>query len=637
MRLLSPFMLFPLWLSAQPGDASCKIAGQEAHAAAVHFSAGLRSAVPDNYDQVYQRCAWSVDPAVQYIAGNVTTHFKPRAGGLSTLGFDLALNMTVDSVLYHGQAMPFTHGGDDLLEVAFPIYLPENILDSVTVFYQGSPVRGVFGTFVTEMHQQTPVLWTLSEPYGAKEWWPCKQNLSDKIDSLDVLVRTPAAYRVACNGLLQSVSNDGATRIHHWKTRYPIAAYLVAIGVTDYAAYSDLVDLGGGDTLEVLNYVYPEHLQESAQNSHRIAEMLRLFTQKAGAYPFIEEKYGHAQFGFGGGMEHQTMSFMYNFDYGLMAHEAAHQWFGDGVTCGSWQDIWLNEGFATYFEGLTREAFFPEQEWHNWKRAKLNSIVSQPGGSVFCTDTTDIYRIFSGRLSYNKGAYVLHMLRFVLGDAVFFDGIRNYMNDPRLRYGYAHTSDLIAHLEAVSGSQLDAFFNQWVFGEGYPSYELVWSVTDEGLWSGFLSQKSTSVPASVPFFDIPVPVRLYAPGVDTTLVMAPGSGTSVPISFSPDSAAIDPDLWIISSGNTVLQTVATREPRKTGYFTVFPNPGDDYIRLDAPLNSRVRMFDLAGRLVQEQVYHGSPLNVRALTPGGYVVHVIAVDQVFVPVFWVKVL
>lgn len=635
MRLVIPLLFFPFWLTAQAEDFSCKIAHQEAHAAAAHFAAGMRSAVPDNYDQVYQRCAWSVDPAVQYIAGNVTTYFKPRVGGLSTLGFDLALNMTVDSVLYHGQAMPFTHGGDDLLDIAFPVFLPENILDSVTVFYQGAPVRSGFGTFVTELHQQTPVLWTLSEPYGAKAWWPCKQSLSDKIDSLDVFVRTPADYRVAGNGLLQSVSLTGAERLHHWKTRYPIAAYLVAIGVTNYAAYSDFVDMGGGDTLEVFNYVYPEHLQESVQNSHQIAEILQLFTQKAGPYPFIEEKYGHAQFGFGGGMEHQTMSFMYNFDYGLMAHEAAHQWFGDGVTCASWQDIWLNEGFATYFEGLTREAFFTTQDWYNWKRAKLNGIVSQPGGSVYCTDTTDIYRIFSGRLSYNKGAYVLHMLRFVLGDAAFFDGIRSYMNDPQLRYGYARTSDLIAHLEASSGRQLDAFFDQWVFGEGYPSYELTWSVTDEGLWSGFLSQKSTSMPASVPFFDIPVPVRLCATGLDTTLVMQPNAGASMLISFTPDSVAIDPDLWIISSNNSVRQTVATQEPPKTGCFSVFPNPGDDDILLDAPVNARVQVFDLTGRLMLEQPFLGAPLDVRALTPGGYVVHVMAADAFFLPVFWVK--
>src|SRR5690606_26242544 len=125
----------------------------------------------------------------------------------------------------------------------------------------------------------------------------------------------------------------------------------------------------------------------------------------------------------------------------------AHQWFGNKVTCGSWEDIWLNEAFATYLTGLSYEHIRGDVAWHSWKNGLQNSIKAQPGGSVFVNDTTDRGRIFDGRLSYNKGAYVLHMLRWILGDADFFLACRNYINDPELEFGFAYTPDLIAHFE----------------------------------------------------------------------------------------------------------------------------------------------------------------------------------------------
>ncbi len=434
------------------------------------------SGAPDNYDLKYHRCEWEIDPAVYFIKGAITSYFKPTVSGFNQIAFDFSDSLDVDSVKYHNSVLSSIQLGGDVIQISLPSVIPINTLDSITVYYHGVPPSTGFGSFIQSTHNGVPVVWTLSEPFGAKEWWPCKQSLNDKIDSVDIFITTPQIYRAASNGLLLSENISGNSKIYHWKTRYPVAAYLIAAAVTNYSTYSDFVPLPGGDSLQVLNYVYPEGDSLARTLTPAIIEIIKFYDSIAVTYPFANEKYGHAQFGWGGGMEHQTMSFVVGFNYSLIAHECAHQWFGDHITCGSWQDIWLNEGFATYFEGLTVERYFPGN-WLQWKTSAVNNITSWPGGSVLCDDTTSVNRIFDGRLSYNKGGYLLHMLRWKLGDSIFFLSLKNYLNDPLLAGKYARTPDLIAHFEAASNQSLTSFFNQWYYNQGFPSYHLLWGQT----------------------------------------------------------------------------------------------------------------------------------------------------------------
>ena len=516
---------------------------------------------------IYACCKWSVDPAINFISGAVAFYFIPEENNFNTLILDLANPLHVDSVIYNNTQISFSHH-DNQLDILFPINLPNGILDSVKIFYNGVPIPTGFGSFIQGYHSGTPIIYTLSEPFGSRDWWPCKQDLNDKIDSIDIYVTSPIQYRTASNGHLNSEDSTLSKRTCHWKSNYPIAAYLLAIGVTNYSVFSEQMILSNGDTLPLINYVYPENISDAQQSLHEIIEIIHLYDSLTIPYPFSKEKYGHAQFGWGGGMENQTMSFVGSFNSELIAHECAHQWFGDKITCGSWSDIWLNEGFATYFSGLVVEHLRPS-EWQVWKRATLDGAVALPDGSVYCDDTISVSRIFNGRLSYRKASCLLHMLRWKLGDAVFFTAIKNYLNDPILAYGYARTSDLKYHLEQASGQNFTEFFTEWFYGSGFPSYTLEWENKGANIEIK-ISQVTSDL--SVSFFHIPVPIKLKNEDHDTIVIANPTISGEV-FTFNPgfivEQVIFDPDLWIISKNNKVIDKSELLKDQ----IEIYPNPG----------------------------------------------------------------
>jgi aminopeptidase N len=578
-----------------PGSETMNIANQKALFWSSAFNKNEKNyTIGNNYDLKYYRFFWNIDPAVMYVSGHVTSHFVITENNTQLIQFELSNNLTVDSVFYHGNQVPFSHISKTVeIDLGAPIAM--GVLDSVTIWYQGIPSSGGgFSSFTTSTHNSIPIMWTLSEPYGASDWWPCKNVLSDKIDSIDVFVKSPNQYRTASNGLLMSEVDDGTHLTCHWKHRYPIETYLIAIAVTNYEVYSDFATVSTG-LIETVNYVYPENLTNAQSNTPKVIPCFELFDSLAGPYPFPLEKYGHAQFGWGGGMEHQTMSFMGNFSHELIAHELAHMWFGDAITCGSWQDIWLNEGFATYYTGLTYEHLFNGIYWMQWKTQVVNNITQETWGSVWCDDTTNIYRIFSGRLSYNKGAYLLHMLRWVMGDDNFYQAILNYITDPALRYGYARTSDFVAHAEAIHGQSLTWFFDQWFTGQGYPSYNI--QATKLGSNELHIVISQTQSHPSVSYFAMPVPLRFSLNLQDTVVVLDNQYNNqefTVQLNFDPAQMSFDPDLWILSRFNTTSLSI---EHFDNPQITVTPNPASDYIAIQAGNNKihTVDFFDLSGK------------------------------------------
>ncbi|MFH2143341.1 MAG: M1 family aminopeptidase [Bacteroidota bacterium] len=554
----------------------------------------------NEYDIKYHRLHFTVDPSVREIFGEVTTYFRINFNLVNEITFDFSDTLFVDSILFHGNTVSYTVLMD-VLTIQLPVTLFQNDFDSVSVYYHGVPRYDGNRTFGHALQDTAnfpvPILWTLSEPFGAKEWWPCKQNLNDKADSIDVYISAPENYRAASNGLLISENTITGIKTAFWKHRYPIAAYLVAIVVTEYSVYSDYVPRSNGDSIQVLNYVYPQDSATLWNNGKCVIDIMQLYDSLFIEYPFVNEKYGHAQFSWMGGMEHQTMSFMYNLGFELVAHELAHMWFGDYITCGSWQDIWLNEGFATYLSGLCYEHLLNGIWWPVFKNLIREKVTEFPDGSVFCNDTTDVSRIFSSRLSYRKGSALLHMLRWELGDSVFYSAVKNYLNDPALANNYAKTDNLVSHFETAGNTSLTEFFNDWFYGEGYPVYTVHWSQTSDSITNIDIYQTTTH--ASVDFFEMHIPLQFWHNNADTIIVFnntQNGDHFSIYIPFIIDSIVFDPEIWLITKNPLIVQTVP--EIVLEEKLIIYPIPASRLLNIYVPVKMKVEeinIFDISGK------------------------------------------
>lgn len=606
-----------------------EIAEAEARASASQVNL-VQNLNTGNYDVKYHRLELNLNPEQSNISGDVTTYYEAKSD-MSQITFELMNNMTVSQVNHHGNSLAFAQNSDDEVVITLPQVLNTGVLDSLTISYSGTPSSSGYGYFEQSTHNGVPIIWTLSEPYGAKNWWPCKQDLIDKIDSIDVYVNTPTLYTplndeyiAVSNGLEQSQVIQGSNKITHFKHRYPIPAYLVAVAVTNYEIYSHTVP-NNGNPFDIVNYVYPEDLASAQADTPITVSIMELFSSLFEEYPFANEKYGHAQCGFGGGMEHTTVSFMGGFSRTLIAHELAHQWFGDKVTCGSWKDIWLNEGFATYLEGMVTENFDGDDAFRVWKQNKVNNITSFSDGYVYLADadTLSVNRIFSGRLSYNKGAMVLHMLRKKLGDATFFQGMQDYLDTPELAYNYAKTEDYKLAMENASGEDLTEFFNDWLYEEGYPSYEVHWNQIGAQLNVQLLQTQSDP---SVAFFEAPVPIRVVGTlGEIQDVVLdntSNGQFFNQAIAFTIDHLEFDPNVDLISKNNTVL--LSTEENMLESSIKLYPNPISETLYINNPEGfeiSKVQVFNTVGQLVLQRSSANQTISFQGLSSGMYFVEI----------------
>jgi aminopeptidase N len=571
-----------------------------------HLKAARANASADtNIDVTYYKLDLIITTSPNYLRGRVTVKALSKRAGLSTLALDLTNTMTVDSVRAGSNRMSF---------VQYPTTVSINLDRSygygemvvLDVHYRGIPVSTGFGSFEFSSHAGTPWVWTLSEPYGARDWWPCKDQPHDKADSADIWVTCNSTFRVGSNGkLVAIVDNGNGTKTHKWAERYPISTYLVSVALTNFAEFSNWFHYSPTDSMQILNYVLPEHLAEALDSLPRTVEALRILSDLYGLYPFIQEKYGHCEFGRGGAMEHQTMTSTTAFTEYLIVHELAHQWFGDMITCARWADIWLNEGFAKYSEALYTEAKYGPEAYQAFIAHQADGAKTA-AGSVSSADTTNVSGLFNFPRTYQKGAVVLHMLRHVLGDSVFFRAMRAYAGDPRFRFTVATTEGFQSVCESVSGKQLDYFFDEWVYGEKYPRYAYEWNAKASGSGYEVAIQINQATGTARPaFFTMPVDFRLSASGWDTTFVLLNTHNHqvfTVTVSHQPTSAALDPDGWILHDIERSL--VPTRYRLEQNYPNPF-NATTTIIFAVPPIGVRqavsLDVYDALGREVVELV------------------------------------
>ncbi|MCJ8166973.1 T9SS type A sorting domain-containing protein [Pontibacter sp. E15-1] len=583
----------------------------------------------DRYDITFYKLDLQLERTSTYIAGNVTLEANVKASPLAAFAFELHPAFAIDSVLINGKRERNITRQASEVTVQLPASVAAGSRLTAVVYYKGTAPNDASAAIGNGFNSAiapdwgNSVTWSLSEPYAAYEWWPTKQVLTDKADSVHVSVTTSAENKVGSNGLLTRVVDLPRNRKRfEWKSRYPIAYYLVSVAVSDYEEYLLRANpKGAAAPIPILNYIYKGGaLNFYKAEIDRTADFMEHFSELFTLYPFHREKYGHSMAPMSGGMEHQTMTTQSEFFFTLTAHELAHQWFGDNVTCASWQDIWLNEGFASYAEYLALQRYAPE-EAAPWMENAHAVAKLRPDGSVKVTDTTTVRRIFNFRLSYKKAAAVIHMLRFAVNnDALFFEALQNYQR--QYSGSTASTADLRRVFEETANLDLAYFFDQWYSGEGYPVFDIAWNQHEERL----LLQTNQSASGSTPFFRTEMEY-LIRTTTDTLLVRLPHNMPLeqhlLQVAGTVVSVEADPQHWLLKTVRTLQRNNMLEVPRMQPT-VLYPNPATTELEV-APLSfipTAADIYNTAGQLVKRLTLSGSfraTIRVAELAAGYYVV------------------
>ena len=523
----------------------------------------------------------------------------------------------------------FSHLADAIFISLDKTYMPGDLL-AVRIEYGGEAGqdRGFFAGITTDKDfvYGFDVTYTLSEPLNAKDWFPVKQVLEDKIDSVYMSLECNNMLMAASNGLLEEViPGPDDTHTFIWKTRYPMAYYLLSFTVADYQDFSFQAPLSSeGDSVLVQNYIYNTGavLDDWEAEIRQTGPLIETFSKLLVDYPFAEEKYGHAMAPLGGGMEHQTMTTIQDFSFFLVAHELAHMWFGDHVTCGNWQDIWINEGFASYMEYIAAQKLLGQQAADGWMDQAMSIALSETEGSIYVPEeeVEDTYRLFDYGLSYKKGAILLHMIRYHLNDdELFFGALTNYLE--QFAQGLATGEDFREVLESYSGMDFSCFFEQWYYGEGYPRFQVNWSQEGDSLM--LRSEQTTVSPTVTPFFRTPFDIELqFLEGNSEKIRLMqdnPVLDTAIAVSGTVEELIFDPDGWLLKTVSVVNLIPEYGVERQ---YVLGPNPVVDELRIRFQQNPRIERVVITNMAGQE-VWSGKQLDnpirmdLSDLAPGPY--------------------
>ncbi|MFY8021108.1 MAG: M1 family aminopeptidase [Bacteroidia bacterium] len=560
------------------------------------------------YDVRYHKFKLQLEKDTTYIQGSVVSGVSSLKNGLDTFAFELHSNLVLDSIINtKGESLSFTRVNHGVYCKLNQSYNKGEWIE-LEIYYHGLPpsdASAAIGNGFSTGRSQTygaQITWSLSQPYAAMEWWPCKQSLNDKIDSVDLEITTGKNNRVGSNGkLIQVLSINNNSNRFDWKSRYPIDYYLISVSVGEYIEITDYAKPKGySDSILIQHYLYNQKAYTNNKaNIDATTDMLEYFSELFGLYPFHKEKYGHSMAPFSGGMEHQTMTTQGIFPYTIVAHELGHQWFGDHVTCGSWSDLWLNEGFATYTEFLALEGLKPGEE--KAEMIDVHNNAKNGTESIYIIDTANVPRLFSSSLTYNKGGAVLHMLRYVVGDSAFFAGLKLYLKT--FGGSTARTPDFQNVMEQVSGKNLNAFFNEWIYSRAYPSYIISWNYTP-GFVHLLSNQKNAKGYSNL--FSIPMNYRFYYHKGDSLDIRYDGTTNEndyhkIAVTDSVVKIVFDPENYILND-IVILKNPALTSIESLSFeseFTVFPNPAKESIQVQSKImDFELSLYDLNGKLLE---------------------------------------
>ncbi len=579
---------------------------------------------PDSSGYDAAHVSLEVEPlfAIEGLIGRAAWSLEITDPAIQSLDFDLASSLTVTAASIDGEAAGFAHE-QDRLRLLLPNPLPAGHLARATIAYHGVPELGFLWGFDFREHDGVPIVFTNCEPIAARTWWPCKDRPDDKFTA-ELSFIVPDTMIAASNGTLIDTRPLAHGRMRYtWREAYPITTYLVSLTATNFVEFADsYLALDGVTQMPLAHFAYPEHLAEAmsrwAFTPQAITHLAGLF----GEYPFLNEKYGMVEYPWAGAMEHQTLTSMGDYfqvtpastDW-VIVHELAHQWWGDLVTCGTWRDIWLNEGFATYCEALWAEA--------QGGPDSLRAVMLAKSSDHFPGSCYDPDFIFNSTV-YRKGAWVLHMLRHVMGDQDFFAALRLYAE--RFAYGNAVTEDLRGVCEEAFGQPLEWFFRQWVYGTGQPRYRARWdpiaATPGDSTLVAITIWQSTTGPD---YFKMPLDARfaLAGGGAFSTVLWdsLPEQQFIVAVPGRPLDLAIDPDRWVlgkvlfVAGPMSVEDDAAARGPRpRLGAPRPNPSRGETWIPIELARDPS-RALPTGGVTVHVRIADAQGRTIRRLAAG----------------------
>lgn len=536
----------------------------------------------------------------------------------------IRLNAVNNSLIIDTVELPgftFTHENDTLTVFCDRTYQPGEILE-IPVRYRHKHIAD------NGFYVGYGVVYTDNPPEGARKWLPCWDRPSDKA-LWELKAKVPLSARLGSNGYLADSLITGDTIIYHWKTIHPVATYLITFtSRINYAIKQSYWhrQANPSDSIPVRLYYRPGEIITATDTA--LTAITNFFASRFGDYPF--EKIGFATqnstFPWGG-MENQSMVILQPngfTDIQLVAHEHAHQWFGDLITCGTWADVWLNEGFATYCQHLWLE----HSEGYLAYKSSMNTIASSylganPGWPLYHPEwaikTPPGGHLYNTAITYYKGACVLYQLRDVLGDSLFFEVMKSYATDPRLMYGIAFTEDFVTIAEKASGKDLNWFFDQWVYSPDHPVYQNTYQIdsTEDNHWRVALTIRQTQT--NTVFFKMPVRILFRFTDQSDTLVAIHNDTNPQEFAFhftkKPVELVFDPYRNILlKQATTVLGTPENQGLTKSFLFQNEPNPFSERTmvryRVEKSGPVIISVIDAQGKKVME------PVN-RIHLPGSY--------------------
>jgi aminopeptidase N len=447
------------------------------------------------------------------------------------------MGMLVSSVAENGNALKFSQDSD---EVIINASAKDNSVHSYTISYSGIPADGLIISTNKFGHR---TFFGDNWPNRAHNWLVCADYPSDKA-TVDFIVTAPDHYQVVANGIkVSEIVLPGHKMVTHWKESAPIAPKLMVIGVADFA----ITQSGTVNKIPVYSYVFPENKDIGFKSYDYAPEILGFYMAKIGPYAY--EKLANVQSKtIYGGMENASAIFYdekligIKYDEELMAHEIAHQWFGDAVTEKSWKNLWLSEGFATYMCSCYLENKYGPDTLKKREiidRAKVLQFEKTRFTPVVDSAVKSNYIQLLNANSYEKGGWVLHMLRHKLGDTLFWKGIRAYYAKNENKN--ANTADFEQIMEQAGGQDLHQFFKQWLYSAGNPDLKMVWKYDDSAKIVNITITQKQAILFHLPL-EYMVNGKLYKVDIsDKTTTL------STPSDVKPNTIEMDPNVNLLAS------------------------------------------------------------------------------------------